>query len=1102
MLHHKYILFCLLLLLALLVFYCTDNKIAGNTSELDNPVILGSLYNSDSAKAAGAIVHIRPDKTLADTSQNNSGLITGDTMTVFANSKGQYHFDSIGVGDYVIEATDGNNNLVLIDSVNIADPHSSDTIPPDTLKPAGAIKGIIYLSEGDDPRKVFILAFGLDRYVLPDAQGRFNFTKLARGAYVLRILPALNDYGVFDTTGVQVSAGDTTNLDTISLPFKGIPSPKGFILSYDTLNQTVLLSWKAMDTSLIDGFNIYRATSGQNFSLLTQTPLLDTTLLFKDQTIGIGTFYEYRVVARRSSGEESRLIDLPNDTIRPVSRSLVTMTLKKTFGNTISDSASINDTILFCLNYSNPTRTISQMAWSIDSLTNIVKTARDSSLTGNDTLAYFWKKPGLHSINIQVTDNAGTVWNDSFRIRIVQDIPGVTIQGAATVPINTSISLNAQVYQAFGSIVAYRWDNGITPGFDDSTGSSLSFKYLAEGSYIVKLEVMDDDSNTAIATKTISVTNDAPIITGLKDTTISINDTVSFAVNTTDNNGIIQRYYWYFGDGNAKQDDTTTTPIISHAFPATAMRCSVNVTVADSFGKLACKSAVVNVVVDAPVANAGRDTTVSIKDTVRLHGIATQMFGTITKWEWDIGNTKTFTTVSSGDTEIIVSSMENANYRCVLRITDDDRNQNNDTMIIHIVLDPPLPVITGPDSVRVDSMYVLSSIQSSPGNFGTIKNVEWSIGSDSVFIYNSRVLSLQAPSIENDSFLIVLRITDDDDNISMSRKNIRFFKKWEYLGIPALSSGAASSLRLKVHNDTPYIAWTGDAINGGKANVMRFAGNTWETVGTPDFSQGKAGGIDLAIDNGSPIVVYRDYAYNEKASSMRYNGNEWIPVGNLGFSQTRINDPSFAIENGILYMAHSNILLRFDNNTWTNENDCGLGGEHVSLAVKNGIPYIAFKDFENGDKISVLRYNGDTCEPVGNRGFSLGETDVFSLCINNDTLYVAYTDLGFSLRASVMRLVGNIWQPVGNQGFSPPTVCSISMSFLNGIPYVAIGGNGTNGPNATVMRLKGNTWVNVGPNSISKTQASYISIDFRKGTPCIAFGDVFLGGKITVMEYK
>ena len=36
---------------------------------------------------------------------------------------------------------------------------------------------------------------------------------------------------------------------------------------------------------------------------------------------------------------------------------------------------------------------------------------------------------------------------------------------------------------------------------------------------------------------------DAPTITGLKDTTISIKDTVLFSVSTHDTNGILQKYY-------------------------------------------------------------------------------------------------------------------------------------------------------------------------------------------------------------------------------------------------------------------------------------------------------------------------------------------------------------------------------------------------------------------------------------------------------------------------------------------------------------------------------------------------------------------------------
>ena len=87
------------------------------------------------------------------------------------------------------------------------------------------------------------------------------------------------------------------------------------------------------------------------------------------------------------------------------------------------------------------------------------------------------------------------------------------------------------------------------------------------------------------------------------------------------------------------------------------------------------------------------DTTLSIYDTLRLHGAAVDTFDTlgrranplspvITKWEWAVGNIALFNRTGS-DTTIILPATQDTNYRCVLRVTDGDGNEGCDTIRIH-----------------------------------------------------------------------------------------------------------------------------------------------------------------------------------------------------------------------------------------------------------------------------------------------------------------------------------------------------------------------------------------------------------------------------------
>ena len=281
----------------LLQCYQCNSPVAGNGSQTPNSVV-GRLYQPDGKSPAAAVrVVIRPKMSLADTAGTGLGKRMTDSASVVTDNSGYFAFDStLDTGTYVIEAASG-NDAVLIDSVVVENKTTADTLAPDTLKPAGALKGIIHLSEGGDPQKVFVLAFGIDRFVRVEADGRFKFIELAEGRYDLRIISSLDNYGVLDTFGISINSADTTNLDTIRLPFTGIPTPKNVSIAYDTLRQIVTLTWSKADTALAKTYNIYRRNVGLNTVLarINTSPIADT--VYRDSTGVQDSTYEYVVAA-------------------------------------------------------------------------------------------------------------------------------------------------------------------------------------------------------------------------------------------------------------------------------------------------------------------------------------------------------------------------------------------------------------------------------------------------------------------------------------------------------------------------------------------------------------------------------------------------------------------------------------------------------------------------------------------------------------------------------------------------------------------------------------------------------------------------------------
>jgi hypothetical protein len=193
---------------------------------------------------------------------------------------------------------------------------STVTLPPDTLKPAGSIKGVIRLSEGGDPRKVFVLAFGIDRFARVEEDGSFRFTTLAEAEYDLRIISSIDHYGVLDTVNIPVISADTTNLDTLELPYTGNPTVKGLSLTYDTLKQIVTLTWNQADTGLVNGYNVYRQHVDSGLVQLNAAVVTDT--VFRDSTAVQDNSYTYQVKAVDKNGNEGMLDERAAVTIDPV----------------------------------------------------------------------------------------------------------------------------------------------------------------------------------------------------------------------------------------------------------------------------------------------------------------------------------------------------------------------------------------------------------------------------------------------------------------------------------------------------------------------------------------------------------------------------------------------------------------------------------------------------------------------------------------------------------------------------------------------------------------------------------------------------------------
>ena len=251
----------------------------------------------------------------------------------------------------------------------------------------------------------------------------------------------------------------------------------------------------------------------------------------------------------------------------------------------------------------------------------------------------------------------------------------------------------------------------------------------------------------------------------------------------------------------------------------------------------------------------------------------------------------------------------------------------------------------------------------------------------------------------------------------------------------------------------------------------------WQEVGRcrafDCFTTGPAYWVSFIIYNGIPFLAYADGYFGSPKVIIPGGGpggGPWPLGGPYGFSQRP---------------------TRFE-----------------SLGAYNNTLYLAYQDMANGGKATVMEDTGNSWpirnfngwHPVGNPVVSSGQAPYESLAVYEGIPYVAYQDGANGGKATVMEYTGNSWHPLGMPGFSEGPTQYESLAVYEGTPYIAYQ-DGVNGDKATVMECSGNSWLPVGSPGFSKGPASYESLVVSDGTPFVAYQDGAQGNKPAVMAY-
>jgi hypothetical protein len=207
---------------------------------------------------------------------------------------------------------------------------------------------------------------------------------------------------------------------------------------------------------------------------------------------------------------------------------------------------------------------------------------------------------------------------------------------------------------------------------------------------------------------------------------------------------------------------------------------------------------------------------------------------------------------------------------------------------------------------------------------------------------------------------------------------------WSRFGSGTTGAHAISFLAF-APDGTPYRSY--DSSN--TIWVEKYDGSSWSNVGAGITADGPYNAPLAFAPDGTLYIAYRDSVGGaHKLTVKKYDGSNWVTVGNAGFSGS-LGD------------------------------DSGYRGD-LSLTVDpDGVPYVAFRDVSNSEKVTVMRYDGSAWATVNTEPNPGRYPKV--MIAPSGTLYLGYLS---GNTATVRKYDGSSWTTLLSASVPTADYCS------------------------------------------------------------------------------
>ncbi len=183
----------------------------------------------------------------------------------------------------------------------------------------------------------------------------------------------------------------------------------------------------------------------------------------------------------------------------------------------------------------------------------------DGSSAMGRSVTHRYRSSGPVTVTLTVTDDRGSTASSTQQLRVrarANQAPVANFQISPSNPrVNQAVTFDASnSFDPDGQITRYEWSFGDN---SSATGRTVTHRYRSNGSFTVRLRVVDSQGTSSFTTQSVVVQaapNQTPIASfNVSTATPEAGDPVTFTSTAFDPDGSIVQSTWRFGDGSSAQ---------------------------------------------------------------------------------------------------------------------------------------------------------------------------------------------------------------------------------------------------------------------------------------------------------------------------------------------------------------------------------------------------------------------------------------------------------------------------------------------------------------------------------------------------------------------